>query len=237
MLSLLIGGTLLNRNNRYTTIKGTRDGLTLYLDDSCSFDQLMTELNEVLKEDELNLEESSVRINIQLGNRLLHSEDEAKLRELIDGKNKLVVQGIESDVILKEDALKWKEESDVQILTGTVRSGQVVEVTGDLLLIGDVNPGGLVQSTGNIFVMGSLRGTAHAGYRDNLNAVIIASYMDPVQLRIADLYSRSPDYETDGLYMESAFVDESNKIAIDRLQTVAKKRPELNGFERSVLNG
>jgi len=61
--------------------------------------------------------------------------------------------------------------------------------------------------------------------------------MNPMQLRIADRYSRSPDYETDGVYMECGYIDQSDKIIIDRLQIVAKNRPELNEFERSVLNG
>ncbi|BAM47150.1 septum site-determining protein MinC [Amphibacillus xylanus] len=223
--------------NQHIIIKGTRDGLTLYLDDSCSFDYLINELDQILAQDELDTEDSLIRINIQLGNRYLHKEQEEILRELIRKKKKLVVQTIESNVILKEDAIKWKEENEVRIIARTIRSGQEVSITGDLLLVGDVNPGGTVKATGNIFILGSLQGIAHAGYNGNLQAVIMASYMNPVQLRIANLYSRSPDYETEGVYMECGYVDDSNKIMIDRLQVVAKKRPELNGFERSVLNG
>lgn len=223
--------------NQHIIIKGTRDGLTLYLDDSCSFDYLINELDQILAQDELDTEDSLVRINIQLGNRYLHKEQEEILRELIRKRKKLVVQTIESNVILKEDAIKWKEENEVRIIARTIRSGQEVSITGDLLLVGDVNPGGTVKATGNIFILGSLQGIAHAGYNGNLQAVIMASYMNPVQLRIANLYSRSPDYETEGVYMECGYVDDSNKIMIDRLQVVAKKRPELNGFERSVLNG
>lgn len=223
--------------NQYIIIKGTRDGLTLYLDDSCSFEHLIDELDQILSQDDLANEESLVRINIQLGYRYLHTDQEKILRDIIRKKNKLVVHNIESKIIPKEDAIKWKEESEVRILTRTIRSGQEVEITGDLLLVGDVNPGGTVKATGNIFIMGSLQGIAHAGYQGNRQAVIMASYMNPVQLRIAELYSRSPDYETEGVYMECGYIDESNKIIIDRLQVVAKKRPELNGFERSVLNG
>lgn len=223
--------------NQYIIIKGTRDGLTLYLDDSCSFDHLIDELDQLLSQDDLDNQDSLVRINIQLGYRYLHTDQEKILRDIIRKKNKLVVHNIESKIIPKEDAIKWKEESEVRILTRTIRSGQEIEITGDLLLVGDVNPGGTVKATGNIFIMGSLQGIAHAGYQGNRQAVIMASYMNPVQLRIAELYSRSPDYETEGVYMECGYIDESNKIIIDRLQVVAKKRPELNGFERSVLNG
>lgn len=223
--------------NNYVLIKGTRDGLTLFLDDSCSFDDLINELDRILSYDELDVDDSLVRIHIQLGYRYLHKEQEEALRELIRKKKKIVIQKIESNLILKEDALKWKEESDVRIIAKTVRSGQELEITGDLLLIGDVNPGGTVKATGNVFIMGNLKGIAHAGYNGNTNAVIAASYMNPMQLRIADRYSRSPDYETDGVYMECGYIDQSDKIIIDRLQIVAKNRPELNEFERSVLNG
>jgi septum site-determining protein MinC len=111
----------------------------------------------------------------------------------------------------------------------------VVDIVGDVLVIGDVNPGGTVKATGNVFVLGALRGIAHAGYGGNADVVIAASLMNPVQLRIAELYSRAPDYETDGVYMECAYIEEG-QIVMDRLQQVMKKRPVMNGFERSVLN-
>src|SRR5699024_10424628 len=90
----------------------------------------------------------------------------------------------------------------IKAFNRVVRSGQVLRVEGDLLLIGDVNPGGKVVATGDIYIMGNLRGIAHAGINGNRKAIIAASYMKPTQLRIADYISRAPDYETDGVYME-----------------------------------
>src|SRR5690625_3993362 len=119
-----------------------------------------------------------------------------------------------------------------------VRSGQVLEVTGDLLLVGDVNPGGKVVATGNIYILGNLRGIAHAGVNGDRNAVIVASYMKPRQLRIDDYMSRAPDYETTGVYMECGMIDEKeNKIVIDRLQALMQKRLDLSTFERRMNNG
>ncbi|KHE70608.1 septum site-determining protein MinC, partial [Halobacillus sp. BBL2006] len=81
-------------------------------------------------------------------------------------------------------------------------------------------------------------GIAHAGVEGDTQAVIAASYMQPSQLRIADQMSRSPDYESEGLYMESGFVDEEQgKIRIDKLQEIVKKRPDLASFERRMTNG
>nr|WP_239584344.1 septum site-determining protein MinC [Aquibacillus albus] len=225
-------------NKQLITIKGTRDGLTLYIDDSCSFDEVLQELEQVLSTKYTDKNDPLITVTVQLGNRYLHKNQEEELKEIIRKKNKLVVQSIESNVITKEQALKWKEESDIKVINKIVRSGQVFEVKGDLLLIGDVNPGGKIMASGNIFVLGSLRGVAHAGFYGNRESVIVASYMQPSQLRIADMISRSPDYESDGVYMECGLIDEEkSKIVIDRLQVLSQKRPDLNGFERRILNG
>lgn len=79
----------LDRKNHHIIIKGTRDGLTLYLDDSCSFDHLIVELDRVLSQDDLEAEDSLVRINIQLGYRHLHTDQEKILRDLIRKKEKI----------------------------------------------------------------------------------------------------------------------------------------------------
>lgn len=63
----------------------------------------------------------------------------------------------------KDEANRLKAESEIISVAKIVRSGQVLETEGDLLLIGDVNPGGMVKAGGNIFILGSLRGIAHAG--------------------------------------------------------------------------
>ncbi|UTW68948.1 hypothetical protein KHA80_17145 [Anaerobacillus sp. HL2] len=70
----------------------------------------------------------------------------------------------------------------------------MIEIIGDLLLIGDVNSGGTVVATGNIYIPGVLRGIAHAGSKGNKVVVISASRMEPSQLRIAEIVSRSPDW-------------------------------------------
>ena len=114
-----------------------------------------------------------------------------------------------------------------------IRSGQVLEVPGDLLLIGDVNPGGTVIAGGNIFIMGTLKGIAHAGFYGNVQAVITASSMQPSQLRISDCINSAPDPQENNekREMECAYVDENHQIIVDRLQVLINLRPNLNRFE------
>lgn len=219
-------------------IKGTREGLTLFIDDTCSFEEALRELNEKLDLNRPQKDEPSVPVKIKLGDRYLRQEQQEQLKHMIEAKNHFQVESLDSNVVLREDALKWKEDMQIKTYNRLVRSGQVLKVKGDLLLIGDVNPGGMVMSTGNIFILGSLYGTAHAGVNGDRKAVIVASYMKPTQLRIADYISRAPDYDSSGVYMECGFIDEEkDKILINRLQVLTYLRKDLSGFERRIQNG
>ncbi|KPD01607.1 Septum site-determining protein MinC [Geobacillus sp. BCO2] len=147
----------------------------------------------------------------------------------------LVVDSIESNVMSKAEAIEWMRKTEIVPVSRIVRSGQVLHVEGDLLLIGDVNPGGTVIAGGNIFILGALRGIAHAGYAGNKQAIIAASVMKPMQLRIGDIMSRAPDSKTDeGNEMECAYIDEHNQIVVDRLQLLMHLRPNLTRLERRM---
>nr|WP_255637686.1 septum site-determining protein MinC [Virgibacillus salarius] len=220
------------------TMKGTKDGLTLFIDDTCSFEKAIFELDHKMKESRPKQDEPIVAVRVKLGTRYLHDEQIEQLKQVIGAKNRFTIHSIESDVVRREEARMWQTNSEVKAINRIVRSGQVLHVTGDLLLLGDVNPGGKVIATGNIYIMGNLRGIAHAGIDGDREAFIAASFMNPSQLRIADYISRAPDYESDGVYMECGLVDEEkDKIIIDRLQVLSHRRKEINRFERRIQNG
>jgi septum site-determining protein MinC len=75
----------------------------------------------------------------------------------------------------------------------TLRSGQSINYPGHVVVLGDVNPGAEVRAGGHVMVLGNLRGTVHAGAWGDERAVVVAFRLQPTQLRIAHLISRSPD--------------------------------------------
>lgn len=228
----------MSNKKQLVTIKGTKEGLSIFIDEACSFEEAMADLQEKINAIKPKEYEPIVSVHVKLGNRYLLESQEKELREILNHKSRFYIESIDSNVILKEDALKWKENSEIKAVRKIVRSGQVLEITGDLLLIGDVNPGGKVVSTGNVYILGNLYGIAHAGAAGDRKAIIAASYMKPTQLRIADYISRAPDYESDGVYMECGLIDEEqDKIVIDRIQVLSRNRREISGFERRILNG
>lgn len=219
-------------------IKGTKKGLVLQIDDSCSFDDAFIELEMKLIDGHDQQTKENIPVTISLGYRYLKAEDERRIRQLLEGEYNFLIQKIKSDVVSKADVNKWREEHEVKSISQTVRSGQVLSVKGDLLLIGNVNPGGTLQATGNIYVMGNMHGIAHAGFNGDERAVVVATFMKPSQLRIANYISRSPDYETEDLVQKCGYIDhEEKQIVIDKLQVLPSIREELTVFERRIIDG
>ena len=217
------------------TIKGTKDGLILHLDDNCSYDELKNEISIKLSESSRLQEDNKlITVSVQLGNRFLTDIQMEELKDLIMQKKNFVVDTIHSNVLTKAAVEKLKEEQEITSVSKIIRSGQVLQVPGDLLLIGDVNPGGTVMAGGNVFVMGVLKGIAHAGCFGNEEAIVAASVMKPSQIRISHHINRAPDQHMDdeNHEMECAYIDENNQIIIDRLQVLMHLRPNLTRLER-----
>jgi septum site-determining protein MinC len=221
------------KKQQNVVIKGTKDGLTLHLDDGCSYNELKVELDEKLSSNNRDEDRPLIPVKLETGNRYLTEEQQEEMKEIVRKKKNLVVDEIVSNVITKAEAEKIRKENEVLTVTRIIRSGQVLEVIGDLLLVGDVNPGGSVVAGGNIFVMGTLRGVAHAGCFGNERAVIAASNMKPTQLRISDCINRAPDHTKyeENHEMECAYIDDNRQIVIDRLQVLVHKRPDLDRLE------
>lgn len=216
---------------RNIVIKGTKDGLAFYLDDTCSLQELYDELEEKIEYNSQQfLSGPVIPITIKLGKRYVTEEQKAKLLDILGKRGNLLVKSIDTEVITKQEALLDKLSSQVKIITRTVRNGQVLEHNGDLLLLGDVNPGGVVSCTGNILIFGSLKGSAHAGCDGKEDCIIAALEMDPIQLRIANIISRPPDEWIDTVTsMEFAYITEG-RMAIEKINQLYKIRPDLDHF-------
>ncbi|PID56645.1 septum site-determining protein MinC [candidate division KSB3 bacterium] len=87
----------------------------------------------------------------------------------------------------------YENEETAFYFRGTVRSGQSLEFSGNIIILGDVNPGAYVIASGDIIVMGRLHGVVHAGAEGEERAIVIGMNFYPSQLRIAQFIGRPPD--------------------------------------------
>ena len=121
-------------------------------------------------------------------------------------------------VFIKEQEIKKKllslnsKKKDDILHKGTVRSGERISSNGNLCIIGDVNPGAIVSAKKNIYVWGKLLGIAFAGKSGNKNSSIASLYLNPLQLRIADVIAIGPKDKPKNYYPEIAVIDKQTII-------------------------
>ena len=114
---------------------------------------------------------------------------------------------------IKKKLLLLESKKQGSILhEGTVRSGARISSNGNLFIMGDVNPGAIVSAKKNIYVWGKLLGIAFAGKGGNNDASIASLYLNPLQLRIADVIAIGPKDKPKNCYPEIAVIDKQTII-------------------------
>jgi len=107
----------------------------------------------------------------------------------------------------------------------TLRGGQALHHTGNIVVVGDVNPGAELVATGDILVFGRLAGIAHAGARGDESARIYAVDLAATQLRIATFIAAEGDAKRKTRATPEVAVARDGRIAILPLDHLA----DLNG--------
>ncbi|MHB1628118.1 MAG: septum site-determining protein MinC [Bacilli bacterium] len=201
------------------TIKGIRNGLVFALAEDAPFADVLTELEDkLLGSHQRLLSGSTLSAYIEKGKRELSEDEEKALRRIFASQGELIVSGLDGPPPLKD----WRPK-DTYVHKGTLRSGQLIEHDGDVVVIGDVNPGAHIIASGDVFVMGRLRGSAHAGAGGDILAVVAAAYFEPLQVRIAGVVRRSPETYTRAAEMEFAYL-EGNQMAVEKMSVLAQHR-------------
>ena len=132
---------------------------------------------------------------------------------ILSGKSLKIDSTFVKERELKKKLLSFNTENKNDILhKGTVRSGDRISSNGNLCIIGDVNPGAIVSAKKNIYVWGKLLGIAFAGKSGNKNASISSLYLNPLQLRIADVIAIGPKDKPKNCYPEIAVIDKQTII-------------------------
>ena len=176
---------------KFSLIKGPLEAKIFAINDSISSQQLL--------ELKINFE----RVNIS--SFCIYSNN----RETIVAGKSLKINATyikEKEVKKKLLLLNSKKKDDI-LHEGTLRSGDRLSSNGNLCIIGDVNPGAIISAKKNIYVWGKLQGIAFAGKGGNKNASISSLYLNPLQLRIADVIAIGPKDKPKNSYPEIAVID------------------------------
>lgn len=169
-------------------IKGTRDGLTVFIEKNDDFDNVRAKIYRKLAKGKGFFEGGKVKLELKEGS--FNNEQYEKLEKLFTEFGMDLLEASSPKTII----FPKPHRKRVLLLKKTVRSGQKISYNGSIVIIGDANPGSELVATGDIIVMGALRGMAHAGaIQNDTTAMVVAVRLQPTQLRIANVISRPPE--------------------------------------------
>lgn len=205
--------------NALITVKGNREGLHIFCEETASWKEIIAEIKERMTGENKSFFEGASVI-IELGSRLLSVKEVSLLWqtfERCDIKIKCIRTGDKEETKTDSQAeaaipqpnskhpqdqelssTEYISQKPVHIVNRNMRSGQNVTFDGNVLVFGDVNPGAEIIATGFIMVMGTLRGIAHAGFAGDDKAWVMAYRLQPSLLRIANCIARAPEEEPQG---------------------------------------
>lgn len=229
------------------TIRLDNHGMIVKLDEKSDFEEIKREMEAKLKQSIRFFRNAKIALTIQ-GRRLSEQQEQEMVDiiesvgemevvclidhdEVKDRENLQTINLVMENRVLREERerlleeKRQKEESDMgRFYKGMLRSGQVLESEGSIIVLGDVNPGGKIVSNRNIIVLGTLKGYAYAGMDGAEDAFVAALDMRPAQIRIGDIIARSSD--------QTETVDTEPKIAFLREGSIY-----IENISKNTLHG
>ena len=177
-------------------IKSSKAGMTVILDDSLPFDELLAAIGTKFRESARFW--GSVQMTLTLEGRALTPEEEFLIVDTITRNSQVEIlclldtdaERIERCEKALNDKLMELNSQTGQFYRGSLKKGDSRESEASIVVIGDVDHGARIIAKGNIIVLGELKGTAAAGMAGNRDAVVVALEMAPTQIRISGATSR-----------------------------------------------
>ena len=182
--------------DRLVTIRSSRYGLDIELEEKADFEMLLDILSEKFKESARFFKDAKMALSFS--GRPLSREEEERILDIISEYTQIdilcvVEQNDKNELLYRsivEQSLSEKEKGEGQFYRGTLRKRQVLESEAGIVILGDVEPEARVIARGSIIVVGTLYGAAHAGAAGDRDAFVVALSMQPRHLRIADVEAK-----------------------------------------------
>lgn len=199
-------------------IKGTKNGLVIFLDSNQKFEDIKYSLVKKMKSSRGFFH--GAKYSFYPSVKKLVPQQEKEL-ELICQQYGLVpnIDMTTPDIeaiflsppqINKEDNLPGQR---TLLLKKALRSGQYISHPAHIVILGNVHPGARVEAGGNILVMGQCSGTLHAGVTGDQSAIVTAFELKTQLIRIANIAYTAPDSGENIQTPHKALI-KNNKITI-----------------------
>ena len=171
-------------------LKSNKYGLTLQLDATIAFEELVRKVCEKFAASSDFFGERSMIL--ETVGRDLSSEEGMVLIQAIELNSKIKVILLNENNEYKDTRMLGQIDrfytdnifENAKIVRGSVMKNDELVSDSSLVILGDVKSKATVKAKGNIIVMGALDGFAYAGYPDNTGCYIVAGELNSKNVQI-----------------------------------------------------
>lgn len=182
-------------------IKSFQNGISVYLDEDISFEELLTEVAFKFRESSHFFKDAKMALSFE--GRKLSEEEERQILDTISANSDVhIICLVGKDEDTNQNYLKAlqqleyrhdESENEGHFYRGTLKNGQILETESSIVVLGDIYPGSSIISTKDIVVLGGLYGKAYAGGNGNDGHFVAALEMSPEKLQIGDFKYKNND--------------------------------------------
>ena len=182
--------------DRLVTIRSSRYGLDIELDQEADFDALLEILADKFRSSARFFKDAKMALSFS-GRHLTRTEEE-KILQIISENTQIdilcvVEQNDKNEPMYRsivEHALTGLSKKEGQFYRGTLGKREILESDSSIVILGDVELGARVVAKGSVVIVGSLYGAVHAGASGDRDAFVVALSMQPKQLCIGDIEAK-----------------------------------------------
>ncbi|UQS82694.1 hypothetical protein MOO45_03360 [Bombilactobacillus folatiphilus] len=209
-------------------LKGKGQSYYLEIIDESEFSEALRQVENLLTEIQNQVKNDSVlSLTVDTQKRLLTDRQKNELRDTIAQFSVFHLQQITSQVVSKDRLQQILSKKQLEFEPHLIRSGQIREFSGNVLLLGDLHAGAQLRAGGSVFIMGKAEGIIHAGYPDDDKAVVVGNLANVSQVRISDLIQIISDLPKKSLEADSFFsVNDLHALVIDSIENLLEVKPQ-----------
>lgn len=137
-------------------IKSFNHKLLLFMNETCSYDVLLSDLKKLLESSFFEKSENVPKAFFDFKSRILTEDDVKQLMDLVNNNRKIIFDGISG----------VKKKDNIELYNSKIRNGEEVYIMNKTLFLESCNSGGFIYCYDDIYFLNKVKGVIVAYNQD-----------------------------------------------------------------------